>query len=470
MTKLYTRNNLGVWIDRVNQPFQATDTTYLAITDSADPNDNPRQLLGGTLSGTIYMYLFNPPDDTTQVRFYIDGVLHKTENVAIFAWNGDSGGLLNGYSTTVLSNDTHIFSWEADSTSQGTLTGAATVTVSNVSSPTSNVLTMQFASAALNQKLSDAEIAAMFPEALNPDEIQAHNHDEMYIVDGTSGSIGPDYDGSRGRVLATRHRANEHYSGCSVGEPKFSPTPLTNGGGGGYDELILEYDFRYGTQWNFNSKSLGKMPGLSQIVPGGAAGMNNTPGPESPAHCVNQDSGDGSSFRHMVHCESGSSDVLTGQVITYFYTDTKPDNQCGQAAWPLHPNALDGTNLHCGCGSAGGWDGSGYSGSNMFVDGQPVIKRGVWYNLKQHISVSEQFVKTYLDDVLISFISGPPASLLSSGNGTLLNGVRWDMYIGSGPSDPHASGESGCNTRFHQSSDVWWYITNFRVYQPQEQG
>jgi hypothetical protein len=76
-----------------------------------------------------------PATGITQVRFNVDGVLVRTENLSPFTLAGDTAGVASPFDTTTLSNGAHTITASVDR-GGGTDLLSAAVTVSNIAVPT----------------------------------------------------------------------------------------------------------------------------------------------------------------------------------------------------------------------------------------------------------------------------------------------------------------------------------------------
>ncbi len=104
---------------------------YALLLSHSPDRSSPVALDGQSLSGEVYVFT-SPSSGVRQVRFYIDGSLAKTENIAPYDLGGtnpdDSAA---PFDTTVLADGGHSLSAQIDLSGGGTETVNATVSVAN---------------------------------------------------------------------------------------------------------------------------------------------------------------------------------------------------------------------------------------------------------------------------------------------------------------------------------------------------
>ncbi len=127
--------------DTLENDTDAPPSSSLSMSSTPEGSDSGL-LEGGKLSGDIYVFV-NSDSEISEVRFYLDGTLVKTERRAPFAFSGDSNGLLNPFDTTQLTAGSHVISAEVDMSNGVTEVLTANLTVKTPSSaPFDPVLTL----------------------------------------------------------------------------------------------------------------------------------------------------------------------------------------------------------------------------------------------------------------------------------------------------------------------------------------
>jgi hypothetical protein len=110
-----------------------TQTLYSLRISSSPSGSAASPFAGTTVSGGIYVLVL-PESGVTQVRFFTDGLLVRTESIAPFPLAGDNGGVLNPFDTTTLVNGPHTLTAQVDR-SGGTDVLTAGFTVANQGLP-----------------------------------------------------------------------------------------------------------------------------------------------------------------------------------------------------------------------------------------------------------------------------------------------------------------------------------------------
>ncbi len=104
---------------------------YALLLSHSPDRSSPVALDGQSLSGEVYVFT-SPSSGVRQVRFYIDGSLAKTENIAPYDLGGtNSDDSAAPFDTTVLADGSHSLSAQIDLSGGGTETLDASVSVAN---------------------------------------------------------------------------------------------------------------------------------------------------------------------------------------------------------------------------------------------------------------------------------------------------------------------------------------------------
>ena len=82
---------------------------YRQLYSVSSDRSNPETLDGAVVDGPIYSFV-EPITDIKRAEFFIDGVLHQTENIAPYDLSGGSANLANPFDTTKLNQGLHTIS------------------------------------------------------------------------------------------------------------------------------------------------------------------------------------------------------------------------------------------------------------------------------------------------------------------------------------------------------------------------
>lgn len=323
-------------------------------------------------------------------------------------------------------------------------------TVSNVVSATpsveATVLWFDFSVASLGQQ-SEADLEQIVQGAYS------FRHggigtDQTFVTDGTVAGIAPDYDGSKGRILAFRWRwkTNDNYDGNWNGLVRFQgPAPAD--AFDGLERAQLDYWMMLGSTWE-NNLFVGKLWGLGGVSPSGSETGPDRP----PMHGATVNAGDGWSARRMVGNDYSPKD--------YIYTRLKEvaDEYSGGTPWGLDAwwgadGSTDCSNRHITRGLAP-------------TPHYPMSKQ-TWYRWRQRVDTTEpwtdalgytgvgvirDYVQVNGDWKLVNCapsMIGPSSGF--AGSDANVNCLLAHIYIGS-TGNPAYDPTNG--------QDRWWYIAD----------
>lgn len=117
----------------VFNPIAPADSMYEQRVSTAPDRSSPDELDGATVAGNIYVFV-EPVTGIQKVEFYIDGVLHQTENRVPYDLAGSVGtSRAYPFDTRVLRDGAHTFSARITKTDGGRETITSDVSVKNFS-------------------------------------------------------------------------------------------------------------------------------------------------------------------------------------------------------------------------------------------------------------------------------------------------------------------------------------------------
>ena len=120
-------------IETISADVYVDGSIYKQWVSTSPDRSNPDALDGATIEGNIYAFV-EPLTDIKKVEFFIDGVLHQTENYAPYDLSGSAGsGLASPFDTGKLSKGPHTFSARITKTEGSRETITADVSVENPS-------------------------------------------------------------------------------------------------------------------------------------------------------------------------------------------------------------------------------------------------------------------------------------------------------------------------------------------------